>query len=459
MKIILYNSNSTKYDAELFHYEFYPSCKNKLESFIASYTSSSSSASSTTSSSCGENEIIIISQLPALFLLDLDKQGNIDRLPNVKYKILNQNISSRDFAEEIIKEKADLAISFSAFYKPFDWQGIKDALIAKYLRQKNIKVITNSITCQNICFDKKLTGGFLASNNFTSPESLYVNHELFFAHKSKQDLVENVYAEDILEKVENLTFPIIIKDSCGLSSYGAEVLTTYKSAKAYLLSKKNNGDKIIQELIKGQHFGLEIYGSRGNYYISSPFMLSLNQYMITSPKQSIKAGPFNSEAYKIKELKSEIERLAELLEIDGIAQVDLVFDGSKWFIIEINPRLSGMTNLICSSCNKTYFDLIINAQVKDYYKNIREEKVFSIKLPLLDEKTKKELAALPFIKEINQTKNDGAKQKREEGYCDVIICEGGKSLKENLDYLKTSFKALIDENFYEKALLLLEKLK
>ena len=105
MKIILYNSNSTKYDAELFHYEFYPSCKNKLESFIASYTSSSSSASSTSSASSGENEIIIISQLPALFLLDLDKQGNIDRLPNVKYKILNQNISSRDFAEEIIKEK------------------------------------------------------------------------------------------------------------------------------------------------------------------------------------------------------------------------------------------------------------------------------------------------------------------------------------------------------------------
>ena len=71
-------------------------------------------------------------------------------------------------------------------------------------------------------------------------------------------------------------------------------------------------------------------------------------------------------AKSAKELKSMAEKIAALPGFMGLAQIDVVFDGNEWFVIEINPRLSGMTTtyeamtetsvfekLLCSAENKT----------------------------------------------------------------------------------------------------------
>ena len=95
-----------------------------------------------------------------------------------------------------------------------------------------------------------------------------------------------------------------------------------------------------------------------------PFSLSVNQYGITSPKLCRKEGPLtdqSDQSYKLDQLYSELTRLAEFLKLQGPAQVDLVWGGGKWYIIEINPRLSGMTTTYAAAAGMNLYEYIYTA--------------------------------------------------------------------------------------------------
>lgn len=447
MNIVFYSTCSTLFDGTTFHYENLPLNKSKLETLIKLYS---------------EHNFSIVSQLPGMFLLDLSGNELEQKANNINYELLPSDATTNEISEKILSLNPSVVISITGFFRPFDWQGIKDGLIAQQLIQSGIKVLANSVQTQNICFDKILTQNFLEANNFSVPKSFSVDHELFWAERNNLDVKENLYKEYIFSKLQQMNYPIIIKDATGLSSFGMEVVTTVNQAKAFLTSKKNNGNKLIQELIEGQQFGVEVFGTPENYMISSPFQFSVNQYKITSPKQSVKAGPVVNQKFSDDNFYSELSRLCTLLNINGSAQIDLVYSNSKWYIIEINPRISGMTNTVCQSYNTNYLELLVKAALniklrKDDYKN---QCVLSLKLPIIDEKTKNSLLTHTFIKQINQTKNDNAKQHREAGFCEIII-EGKNSteLKLNLDIIKQNYSELIDPGFYTQSIQLLKDME
>lgn len=436
MNLVFYSTCSTSYDGNTFHYFNTPLCKDKLLSVLNKNS---------------ELNITIVSQLPGMFLLDLTGTELVEKNEDVEYRIIDSNITADEISKIILEYNPDYAISVTGFFRPFDWQGIKDGQIGEILKENGVHVICNSIETQLLCFDKNLTQNFLEQNKFNVPKSISVDHQLYWAERNHPEVIENSYKENILFQLKKFNYPIIIKDSTGLSSFGMEVVTTFNQAKAFLNSKKNNGNKLIQELIEGKQFGMEVYGTPGNYLLSPVFEFSVNQYKITSPKQSVKIGPVTGIQYKINELQTEILRLCNLLKINGSAQIDLVFDGNKWFIIEINPRLSGMTNTVCECWNTNYFELFIET-VKGSFEKLSESPVLSMKLPLIDSKNLKLFLSYDFIKQINQTQNEAAKQQRETGYCEIIFTgKNGLELQQNLDLLKKEFPQLIDEGFYVQA--------
>lgn len=146
-------------------------------------------------------------------------------------------------------------------------------------------------------------------------------------------------------------------------------------------------------------------------------------------------GPVNNPKYKIQNLKAELLRMAKLLDFNGVAQVDLVFNlqEEKWYFIEINPRLSGMTQIILES--------------KD------NKKYCALKLPLLKKDEIEMVKTFDFVYHISQVENIAAKQKREEGYCEIIFgkVDSAGALENQLDELKIKIPHLIDEGFYSQA--------
>ncbi len=410
MKLVFYSSNTNFFDGNIFHYYNYPSNKDFWEKILEKHP---------------DWKLIFVTEAPGMFLIDIQNMT----LSNISDKITYFLITPT--AKFIKNLEPDLVIAATFWVTPFDWLPISDSLIAEELSQMGIKVICNSAETSSICFNKKDTHDFLKLHNFNIAKAVYCHHELFWAERNHQELKDNPYKKYIFKQIEKLPLPLIIKDTSGLSSYGMEVCTTYNQAIGILNSKKNNGDKLIEEFIPGLQFGTEIHGTKdGDYTIFDPFLFSVNQYGITSPKQSIKLGPVTSKDFNLPELKNELLRLAQLLDINGIAQVDLIFNQGKWYIVEINPRLSGMTNSIIASQENGL--------------------VMALKLPILSDKEIEELKNFDFILKISQVINDAAKQRRECGYCEIIF-KLDKN-KTQLYALKDKIPHLIDEGFYKQAL-------
>lgn len=437
MNIVFFSTNSNFFDGETFIIKSFPSNAFTLSELAKKHP---------------EHSFTVVTKFPGQFLLDLQCNQIAEKAENVNYEIIGSKDSAEDIFSLILSLKPDLAITATFWTTPFDWLGLQDSLIAEKLSKAGIKTVCNSLECQKICFNKADTYNFFSSHNFNCAKAVIVDHAMYWAERNHQEIKNNFYKEAVLEQIKNLNYPVIIKDTVGLSSYGMEVVNTFGEAKNFLNSKRNNSDRIVEEFIDGTAFGVEIYGKPGNYKLLPTVMLSLNKYGITSPKQSVKIGPVNNPDFKIEELNRELFRLAETLKFNGSAQVDLIFSKGNWYFIEINPRLSGMTETYGVMYNKTLPELLLVTEGIEQIPDKPENLILNIKYPILSDEYLSKLKELPFVKYICQTENKLAKQERERGYCEVIIsAENKKRLEENLQEIKEKYPEIIEPAFFETA--------
>ena len=390
MRIVFYSSNSNKYD----DLSFINTCRPDYDTLWQEFCSSNK-----------DHQFFAVSQKPAMFM--------------PSSSVIVQGYDSKAFAQKIAEFKPDLAISASFWITPYDWLPLKDAFIADELRAMGIKTICHSKETALLCFDKYRTAAFFEAQGFNHAPSLFVDHDLFFCAGNQMEVIDNVYKESVYRQLKEMEYPLIIKNPVGLSSYGMTVVNSYSEAYGYLNSKKNNSNRLIEKFLQGQQFGAEIYGYDGKYTVMPPFSLSVNQYGITSPKLCQKTGPVTAPEYKTDQLKSELLRLAKALKLNGYAQVDLIFSEDKWYIIEINPRLSGMTTTYAAASGMNFYEYIFRA-VTSGLDDIELKEVVNKKIPLQSEQELQALSQEAGVLFVSQIENKVAKQEREKGYCEII---------------------------------------
>lgn len=444
MKITFFSTNSNIYDGTSLSTKTLPSWKFQIEKFLENNINI---------------ELSIVVQLPGMFLVDLLGNEIKEKASNVNYVLVPQEYNEKQFAEKVAETNPDLAIAASFYVAPYDWLPINDALVSEILNSKGIKTLCNPQEASLLCFDKNQTQFILEKVGLNVPKTIFVHHQLYFCAGNRKEVNSNVYAQSVRSRLKKMTYPVIIKDTVGLSSYGMEVCNTFEEADNFLKSKRNNSDRIIQELIHGIQAGCEIHGVPGNYNVLPPFIFSVNKYGITSPKQSVKLGPLTKNSainFHLEELENQLTFLAEELKLEGISQVDLVFSNDKWYVIEINPRLSGQSTTYAESAGLPVTEMLLrSSNYNDRLKNsLQLSPVMNFKLPLLDDSTFNKISNLPYIKWIYQIQNFAAKQEREKGYCEIILSgdDGINSIIENLNDFKKQYPELIEEVFYENAI-------
>ena len=406
MRIVFYSTNSNAFDEESFKISVMPANAVAFKDFCAAHP---------------EHEFFCLSQKPGIFLPEnnTDEPGN----PGIHYLPLDTDIES--FTAAILELKPELAIAMSFWIEPYDWLPVSDALVAEKLRENGVQTICHLVQTSLICFDKWRTHNELARLGFDVAPAVFCDHDLYFCAGSNKEVIRNVYKESVLAQIQGLKLPVIIKDTTGLSSYGMTVAHTYGEIAGYLNSKRNNSNRLIEEFISGRQFGLEIYGIPGAYTVLPPFEFSVNQYGITSPKQSVKYGPCELPA----SLRNMMFKLAEGLGLCGAAQVDLILDDEgAWHIIEVNPRLSGMTYTYAAACGLSVFEMMYRTCVVKEPLPQPAACVMSLKLPLMTESQMKEILQLHGVSLLNQTNDLAAKQEREKGFCECIIVSEEKEV-------------------------------
>lgn len=449
MNILFYSTSSNYYDGDKTSAVTFPSWSEQWQKAALENP---------------EHRITIATQLPGMFLLDVKANEISSKAESIRYEIIPYD-NEDEIADFLSELKPDIAVAASFYVAPFDWLNIKDAIIAEKLRSRGIKAICHPVESGMICFDKWQTHQKLKELGINCAKAVYFHHELFINGGNRREIKSNVYRTYLFNEMKKLKYPVIIKDCTGLSSYGMDVVNNFEEAKSIILSKKTSSDRIIEELIQGIQAGTEIIRTGEGTTILPPFIFSVNKYGITSPKQSVKAGPVsNEEKFNLPELRKMLKQLSDKLLMNGLFQADLVLEEKtgKWFVIEINTRLSGMSATYASYCKKNLPERLIEIADEKTGKQIphkNSDYVLNIKFPLLSEEKLKKIQTLPFIDFVNQIENLGAKQLREMGYCEVILNGTSvKKLEENLIQLKENFPEEMEDIFFKKAVSLLSLL-
>lgn len=310
-----------------------------------------------------DDEIWLVVQLNGRYFLDI-RDGELVKEPQkIHLKVLPMEAKLKEFIEAVAELKPDIAIAMPGPVSGYDWNGIRDVGIAEGLRKRGIETLCYSADTALNCFDKWRTHQILKANGFRIPDALYLHYELFTSTKLDAVSTGNVYTEHILWEVENMKMPVVIKSTTGSSSMGIYVARDYEDAKNYLLSDKLVEDVVIEEFLDGEEYGAEVHGDRGDYVVSPPYRIfntvkgELNDPLGAT---TLKYGPILDEKLHIEEVRSELKRMAELMEFSGIMEIDLVLVKGEWYILEINNRWSGLTTLITGSQGRLPYDVYVD---------------------------------------------------------------------------------------------------
>ena len=369
MRIVVYSTNSNRFEAADYEITSFPARAREWEAVASAYP---------------EYRFVLATQLPGSFLLDLSGGGLGEKASSVEYVILRGS-GTAALSDEIAVLSPDLAIAYSFWEPPFDWMALQDSMIGERLRKKGIRVLCNPSASQLLCFDKAESSRFLAARGFHCARCVHVKRELYWCERGSSAIESNVYKEYIFRELETLRYPVIVKPAYGLSSYSMLKAVSPRQVIACLNSGKTKTDSLVEEYIDGIQAGAEIYGRKGGYTVLPPFLFSTDKWGITSPKQGIKlgpvaglpadsaaggdgagAGPANAASLDVSvpvddlfPLTADFEKVD--VELDGVAQVDLVFSGGNWYIIEVNPRLSGLSDTDAVAFGKSPIERLLEA--------------------------------------------------------------------------------------------------
>ena len=336
-------------------------------------------------------EFVVAGPLNGSYIFDV-ADGEICKKPEkVKYVLLESGMSAEDTAELIAQQKPDIAVAIASGAVPFDWVPIKTALIAEELQKRGIATIANNTLVSVAAFDK-WRSNIMFRSFVKAAKGIYIHHELFLAEKKNPGVSVNVYKEYVFYRIKEMNFPVILKDTLGAGSIGVEVMNSYEEVESFLNSDRNNSDIMVEELLN----------------------------------------------------------MAQSLKFEGTVQVDLVYRAGEWYIIEINPRWSGMTTTTAAMEGRNPLSIFVDSILgtdKNYSIKRNLKYALNFKMKARSQEDLIRLYGNPHVDYIMQLETSVAGMEKI-NYCEVVIStdQEKEDILNILNELEEEFPGLVSND-------------
>lgn len=186
---------------------------------------------------------------------------------------------------------------------------------------------------------------------------------------------------------------MIVKSLFDSMSIGVFKVNNLQELKEKINDINSNCNILIEKFIEGNEVSVEVYGIDGVYH-TTPFVakngidknLKKNDY---NPFQHIRICPaeflFSNKVIKV--IKKQLIEFAKRINLSGNMEVELIIDRDEWYVYEVNPRVSGLTNLTSFANGTNRYVDMLNMLLGDFKKrNKCEDRIF---------------AEIPIVKELN----------------------------------------------------------
>ncbi len=280
---------------------------------------------------------------------------------------------------------------------------VEDGVLQGYLQTINIPYVGSDVYSAVVAQDK-----VHMKRIFESEQLPITNYEWFYDTDYKNN------EEEVLEKVNKLKFPVIVKPSSTGSSIGIEVCSTKEElSEAIEDAIKYDTKIIVEEVVTNlKEVNIAVMGNYTNQKVSvteemysdSKFLTFNEKYIgsgaskgKTPMKASIKGSkstgtsdrliPANISSKLLKEIEEIATKGFKAVGSSGNVRIDFLIDSktNKVYINEINSIPGNMAFHLWNKTGIEYSDLLeelINISIKSYKE--RNKKVHSFKNNLLE---------------------------------------------------------------------------
>ncbi|MFJ8387838.1 ATP-grasp domain-containing protein [Streptomyces sp. NPDC094438] len=208
-----------------------------------------------------------------------------------------------------------------------------------------------------------------------------------------------VYADIIRLKAEEIGYPLLTKAVWGSSGNGIRFIRDRAGLEEYLATP-DEGNFVLERCITGELRTVELVGAAGEYAVQPLCFTGPTGGKPTFAFWELRSSaPRAAEDAAFEPVAQKLKRLCTTLGITGVINLDISYSGGTYYILEINPRVSGATALgVAASGRNTYLAMtdILLGQWKAPAEPVLPRQRWSLEFPVND-------VTDVFIKEAEQT--------------------------------------------------------
>jgi len=236
-----------------------------------------------------------------------------------------------------------------------DVNAIRDAIVAEQLAAHGVASVMHSVETTECLSNKWQTKLALREHGLLTPEGVLVDGDLL----NGRCLPVPAYTAAITRHARRIGFPLLSKPLWDCLANGIRFIADEADWQAYLACPYE-GNTVLERCVEGELCSVEVIGADGHYVLQPLIWKGRTGGAPTFVFSQLRyAAPRPSADRAFEEVSRRLVQLCRRLDIRGAVEVEMIYSGGKYWIIEINPRVSGSTGLsIAASGRNTYLCLL-----------------------------------------------------------------------------------------------------
>lgn len=249
----------------------------------------------------------------------------------------------------------------------------EDGSIVGYLETLGIPIVGSDIYSSSLCQDKVFTKEVLNGNDIPVVDYVYFSDSDYKLDK-----------EDIFKKIEELSYPLIIKPARLGSSIGIEIVNRKEELESSIEKAMKNDERVLVEeyIADRREFNMAVLLSKGkligsvieeiikdepcNYY---------DKYRKDNEDDTFKRiFPADISKTLTEEIEKTSKKTYKVLALSGVARIDYVYDNKKkkLYVNEVNTIPNFFSHHLFDDKNIDYRELL-GIMIKEAIDKIHKE--------------------------------------------------------------------------------------
>lgn len=277
--------------------------------------------------------------------------------PGMRHR-LGPAVTPAELAREVAEWGADAAVSISL---PCE-NALRDATVKQFLDARGIPTVMTPLPSTLALCDKWETKRLLVRAGLDTPRGVKVDSDLL----AGRGVAFPAYADALRASAADVGYPLLSKPLWDSTSMGIRALPDAAALDAYLADPPEVS-AVIEECAAGALCSVDVVGEPGKYRV---LPVCWTGTAGTEPVFTFAdlrwCGPRPRADADFAPVAAKLVALCEELGVHGSVNVDMIYTGSRYVVLEINPRIGGATTLSCAASATNTFDALAAMARGDY---------------------------------------------------------------------------------------------